>query len=476
MSLYRCPICGSPNVTKHESNDGFSYKKALVGTMVFGDIGAVAGINGKKNTEYTCADCSQTSKHPMDDYQRDLIDTSMILYDIFEQQHPDLVSRYAYLRKEIAQRKASKNTEKTFVVAPATSESVSNIDITLTDFMDAAKQWRDLFCYGNISIPKVYESFSKNCDAEHAPLDLYITALHDLPKKITLALPKYANYISHDRFGNSELGSTYLSQAVLYYALQLFGDNISHEELYDHYLKTPVLHYAMDVLQRRKFTPDPGMPDFHNRLEAIMHMESQFGLSSVSFTHATRFSVVQDNGKATGTSRTKREIQRGILIIDGSLYVRFPNVEAQFEQAMPDVKYMIDDLQKTIDRTKKDIAASIDSAIENKTRTIRNEVSKIKAEITQHEENIAKLRRKIFGKQKANAEAENLTAQVNSLTARIRKLTQEETDYKQAMQSERENRIESAYEANQNKLNELLQQKKEFIQNAGLICLIAPEA
>ena len=46
MSLYRCAVCGSPNVVKIEKNDGFSYSKALAGTVVFGTVGAVAGFFG----------------------------------------------------------------------------------------------------------------------------------------------------------------------------------------------------------------------------------------------------------------------------------------------------------------------------------------------------------------------------------------------------------------------------------------------
>ena len=45
MAMYRCAVCGSPHVRKEENNSGFSYKKALVGTAVFGAVGAVAGIN-----------------------------------------------------------------------------------------------------------------------------------------------------------------------------------------------------------------------------------------------------------------------------------------------------------------------------------------------------------------------------------------------------------------------------------------------
>ena len=40
-----------------ESEPSFSYSKALVGTAVFGAVGAVAGINGKKTVTYKCNKC-----------------------------------------------------------------------------------------------------------------------------------------------------------------------------------------------------------------------------------------------------------------------------------------------------------------------------------------------------------------------------------------------------------------------------------
>ena len=40
-----------------ETNNQFSYGKALVGTVVFGAVGAVAGINGKKTVTYRCDKC-----------------------------------------------------------------------------------------------------------------------------------------------------------------------------------------------------------------------------------------------------------------------------------------------------------------------------------------------------------------------------------------------------------------------------------
>lgn len=43
-----------------ETNDSFSFKKAAVGTLLFGGVGAVAGINGKKTVTYRCNKCGHT--------------------------------------------------------------------------------------------------------------------------------------------------------------------------------------------------------------------------------------------------------------------------------------------------------------------------------------------------------------------------------------------------------------------------------
>ena len=81
MALYRCSICGSSNVVKSEQKDGFSYKKAIVGTVVLGAVGAVAGIDGKKTNVFSCSECGSTLPHPMDDKKK----TKMILQTIILQ-------------------------------------------------------------------------------------------------------------------------------------------------------------------------------------------------------------------------------------------------------------------------------------------------------------------------------------------------------------------------------------------------------
>ena len=65
IAIYRCAACGSPRVKADEKREGYSITKGIVGTAIFGNVGAVAGINGKKKTYYHCPDCGTTLSYPM---------------------------------------------------------------------------------------------------------------------------------------------------------------------------------------------------------------------------------------------------------------------------------------------------------------------------------------------------------------------------------------------------------------------------
>ena len=135
MSLYRCAVCGSPNVVKIEKNDGFSYSKALAGTVVFGTVGAVAGINGKKSYAYSCPDCGTTLPQPMDSITKEKIDLVMtnpeVLVPVL---YPDIYNKYPYLQKNRDLARARKLDEAT------SSINCSNpLNISEEDFRHAAK-------------------------------------------------------------------------------------------------------------------------------------------------------------------------------------------------------------------------------------------------------------------------------------------------------------------------------------------------
>ena len=65
----RCQYCGSKNVqVQIQSDKSFSVKKGVLGTLLFGKIGAVMGVNGKnkENKKYVCQACGMVSSKSMD--------------------------------------------------------------------------------------------------------------------------------------------------------------------------------------------------------------------------------------------------------------------------------------------------------------------------------------------------------------------------------------------------------------------------
>lgn len=60
-----CPRCGSWKwFKKGEVSSGeYSFKKGILGAVVLGPVGAVAGMNGKKKSVYCCEKCGFSSEY-----------------------------------------------------------------------------------------------------------------------------------------------------------------------------------------------------------------------------------------------------------------------------------------------------------------------------------------------------------------------------------------------------------------------------
>ena len=74
MAMYRCAACGSSQVVKGDMKTGYSFTKGAIGVAVFGAVGAVAGLDGKKQDVYHCSACGMSMSHPMDDLTKMAID------------------------------------------------------------------------------------------------------------------------------------------------------------------------------------------------------------------------------------------------------------------------------------------------------------------------------------------------------------------------------------------------------------------
>lgn len=70
----RCAVCGSKNVVKEFKQEGYDVKKGVIGTVLVGAPGALAGAGGKEVTYYHCADCGQVMNRPMFDNESSFID------------------------------------------------------------------------------------------------------------------------------------------------------------------------------------------------------------------------------------------------------------------------------------------------------------------------------------------------------------------------------------------------------------------
>ena len=80
MATTRCEHCGSKKININTSIDSsYSIKKGLLGSLIFGQMGAVMGIGGKKKEikSYHCQDCGWQSSKPMDNTESFCIDIAI---------------------------------------------------------------------------------------------------------------------------------------------------------------------------------------------------------------------------------------------------------------------------------------------------------------------------------------------------------------------------------------------------------------
>lgn len=95
MAMYRCAACGSDKVVVGAVKDGYSFKKGVLGVAVFGAVGAVAGLDGKKHESYKCMACGMELAQPMDQATKMAID-NCVNYAEMRQMHNWSMLKYRY--------------------------------------------------------------------------------------------------------------------------------------------------------------------------------------------------------------------------------------------------------------------------------------------------------------------------------------------------------------------------------------------
>ena len=65
----RCAVCGSTRIVTEKRKEGYNLKKGIIGSVLLGGIGAIAGTSGNEVTYYHCGDCGQTLNKCMHEYE-----------------------------------------------------------------------------------------------------------------------------------------------------------------------------------------------------------------------------------------------------------------------------------------------------------------------------------------------------------------------------------------------------------------------
>lgn len=458
MSLYRCAVCGSPNVVKIEKNDGFSYSKALAGTAVFGTVGAVAGINGKKSYAYSCPDCGRTMLQPMDSVTKEKIDLVMTNPDaLVPVLYPNIYSEYPYLYMQREKQQELESAQRIEKYASCPIDYSNPLNISADDFIKAQNALKEA-CSQLIKCLDKPSSIKKTCDGIQN-INVISNGLHSL-KTVVYGTPIYSLLVDKINCGI----------AFFLYVFMENGSEMTGNEFYTQVNNNPIYKQIYSVLCGEQF----------RRLQHSARSASNISEKQVWFK---AFTVINRNVVPFvndfipwNLGDFDTPVQLRFKFINESLYIPNPvSAEEQFEQDLPELVNLMSDAEKDIEQLKTNIAAlnhSVSTQTETDAQTSINELQRSNSEIN---EQITKLHKKIFGKKKAAIEIQKLEEkkqtnqkQIFDLNSVIEKARQQRATEIKEKKSPIEEQLSKANHA----LEKMKKQKSEYIQQyPEWICL-----
>ena len=483
MSLYRCAACGSPNVVKHEEKDGFSYKKAIAGTVVFGAIGAVAGIDGKTKEVYSCPDCGATLSEPMDSITQAKIDSVMIAPEtLVPMVFPDMYDRFAYLRNEIDQRR-TKAKEETFARLTAVSNVQQNpLNVSEAEFRQSAKEVNDalelLDCYLRYyeehGMPNFESGEMIGVDEWHK----FIPNTKDIEsicqslvkmKNVVYALSYYRNLIHYDSNVENGLGHYNLSKLLFTYVMMERGECTCREFYYyansNQMLKQAFMLIMNKTRYDRKIRDQIkyfGEPSEDKMMQYWFECITEPWCPTIDYKqyNDNDFSMlcgfyVRDTNKESYNNRMRCRIR----LFDNTLhFINLEDPEKLFEKASPKLALQIKSKKRAIEQTQKRYEELTTDQPSTEEQNKAQQIKTIDQQIAANQTRIQELQKvKLFGKKKAQAKAEELTNENGRLKSQITALKKEIEALKAA-------RIQENKKASEEMCKQLDNLKKELAE------------
>lgn len=473
MSLYRCAVCGSPNVVKIEKNDGFSYSKALAGTVVFGTVCAVAGINGKKSYAYSCPDCGTTLPQPMDSITKEKIDLVMtnpeVLVPVL---YPDIYNKYPYLQKNRDLARARKLDEAT------SSINCSNpLNISEEDFRHAAK------VFYNAALPMSIIATSKIEEVRLKAkeyIDVISEALHCI-STIMFGIYAYPYLVitemlpSKSPIYETGLHKYNLRKAFLSYILIENGGKMTYESVEFSIMDNPIYKKIFMTIYGNEYKSQKSSLSYFckNEKELLEKTNEEIIIRFIRDVCLGSFF------KRYGDYRlplNRREVQLPFKLVNESLYILNPEFAGE-EHLM--VNRMVE-TEKKIEQLKNNITAPNSSMPTQTEINAQTSIDELQRSNTEINDQITKLHKKIFGKKKAAVEIQELEEKKKANQKKISELNNviEKAKQKRAMEiRKKKSAIEEQLSKANHALEEIKKQKSEHIQQCPeWICLAEPDA
>lgn len=464
MSLYRCAVCGSPNVVKIEKNDGFSYSKALAGTAVFGTVGAVAGINGKKSYAYSCPDCGTTLPQPMDSVTKEKIDLVMTNPDVLVPVlYPNIYSEYPYLYTQRENQRELESAQRIEKYASCPIDYSNPLNISTEDFLNAQNRFKEA-CSQLIKCLDKPAAIKKACDGNQN-MNVISEGLHSL-RTVVYGIPIYSSLVDRINCGI----------AFFLYIFMENGSEMTGNEFFTQVNNNPIYKQIYSVLCGEQFRRLQ-----HSARSASNISEKQVWFKAFKVINRNVGPFVVSDFIPWNLDDFDTPVQLRFKFINESLYIPNPvSAEEQFEQDLPELVNLMSDAEKDIEQLKANIATlnhSVPTQTETDAQTGIDELQRSNSEIN---EQITKLHKKIFGKKKAAIEIQKLEEKkqanqkkIFDLNSIIEKARQQRVTEIKEKKSPIEEQLSKANHA----LEEMKKQKSEYIrQYSEWICLAGPDA
>ena len=470
MSLYRCAVCGSPNVVKIEKNDGFSYSKALAGTAVFGTVGAVAGINGKKSYAYSCPDCGTTLPQPMDSVTKEKIDLVMTNPDALAPVlYPNIYNQYSYLYRQREKQRELESAQRIEKYASCPIDSSNPLNISADDFIKAQNVFKEAY----LQLQNCFDSFNNESSCipkardEIKDMNVISEGLHSL-RTIVYGIPIYSSLINSNHNCRA---------AFFLYVFMENGCEMTGNEFYAQVNNNPIYQQIYSVLCGKEFRSAQQLA-----MSGLNLSEKEVWFKALTLMLRSVSSFINSPyiGWRSATN-LDTPVQLRFKFINESLYIVNPvSAEEQFKQDIPELANQISEAEKNIGQLKNSIT-TLNYSIPTQTEiNAQTSIDELRHSNIGMDEQITKLHKKIFGKKKAAIEIQKLEEQKQANQKQISDLNSVIEKAKQQRATEireKKSAIEEQLSKANHDLEEMEKQKSEYIQQyPEWICLAGQDA